>query len=241
MNRTAVLLTALALGAFPAGAALAQLAPASNAPIDVTADQLLAQNQQCVATWKGAVEARQGTSRLRADTLSIYEKVGAGPSQGQGASLGAATGKCGSDPEKLVADGSVYYATPQEVVKGDHAVYLAETKTITVTGDVVISQGKNVIVGNTAGDQHRYRPGDHGIGRPRGAAAGPRAGGDLSELDPVRRPHPVNAGQALMPDSAESARAAPRRASPAIRRTRDCSPNPSASRSAAGRWSPTSA
>ncbi|HXQ45985.1 MAG TPA: LptA/OstA family protein [Caulobacteraceae bacterium] len=149
MNRTAVLLTALALGAFPAGAALAQLAPASNAPIDVTADQLLAQNQQCVATWKGAVEARQGTSRLRADTLSIYEKVGAGPSQGQGASLGAATGKCGSDPEKLVADGSVYYATPQEVVKGDHAVYLAETKTITVTGDVVISQGKNVIVGNT--------------------------------------------------------------------------------------------
>jgi lipopolysaccharide export system protein LptA len=149
MNRTAVLLSALALGAVPAGVALAQLAPASNAPIDVSADQLVAQNQQCVATWKGAVEARQGTSRLRADTLSIYEKVGAGPSQNQPTSVGPVSGKCGSDPQKLVADGSVYYATPQEVVKGDHAVYLAETKTITVTGDVVISQGKNVIVGNT--------------------------------------------------------------------------------------------
>jgi lipopolysaccharide export system protein LptA len=149
MNRTAVLLSALALSAFPAGAALAQLAPASNAPIDVSADQLVAQNQQCVATWKGAVEARQGTSRLRADTLSIYEKVGAGTNQGQPPSVGAVSGKCGSDPQKLVADGSVYYATPQEVVKGDHAVYLAESKTITVTGDVVISQGKNVIVGNT--------------------------------------------------------------------------------------------
>src|SRR5580704_3380078 len=126
MNRTAVLLSALALSAFPAGAALAQLAPASNAPIDVSADQLVAQNQQCVATWKGSVEAKQGTSRLRADTLTIYEKVGAGPSQPQAQGVGGVSGKCGSDPEKLIADGSVYYATPQEVVKGDHAIYVAD-------------------------------------------------------------------------------------------------------------------
>jgi lipopolysaccharide export system protein LptA len=149
MNRTVVLLTALALSALPTGAALAQLAPASNTPIDVEADQLVAQNQQCVATWKGSVEAKQGTSRLRADTLTIYEKVGAGPSQPQAQGVGGVSGKCGSDPEKLIADGSVYYATPQEVVKGDHAIYVADTKTITVTGDVVISQGKNVVVGNT--------------------------------------------------------------------------------------------
>ena len=143
MNRTAAVLIALALGASPAGAAWAQLAPASNAPIDVEADQLMAQNQQCVATWKGSVEARQGTSRLRADTLSLYEKVGGAPTQ----TANGVSSKCG-DPVKMVADGSVYYATPQEVVKGDHAVYLADSRTITVTGDVVISQGKNVIVGN---------------------------------------------------------------------------------------------
>jgi len=149
MNRTAAVLIALALSAQPAGVALAQLAPASNAPIDVTADELLAQNQQCAATWKGGVEARQGTSRLRADTLTIYEKVAAAPSQAQTQGVGGVSGKCGSDAEKLTADGSVYYATPQEVVKGDHAVYLADTRTITVTGDVVISQGKNVVVGDT--------------------------------------------------------------------------------------------
>jgi lipopolysaccharide export system protein LptA len=143
MNRTAAVLIALALGAAPAGAALAQLAPASNGPIDVEADQLLAQNQQCVATWKGSVEARQGTSRLRSDTLSLYEKVGGTGTQ----TTAGVSSKCG-DPVKMVADGSVYYTTPQEVVKGDHAVYLAENKTITVTGDVVISQGKNVVVGN---------------------------------------------------------------------------------------------
>ena len=138
-------LAALGVAAAP-GCALAQLAQGSNAPIDVTADQLVAQNQACVATWKGAVEALQGTARLRADTLSIYERPGGAGAQSQ--SIGGMQGKCGSTPEKLTADGSVYYATPQEVVKGDHAVYLADTKTISVTGDVVISQGKNVVVGD---------------------------------------------------------------------------------------------
>src|SRR5580700_6756625 len=104
MNRTAAVLIALALSAQPAGVALAQLAPASNAPIDVTADELLAQNQQCAATWKGGVEARQGTSRLRADTLTIYEKVAAGPGQAQTQGVGGVSGKCGSDAEKLTAD-----------------------------------------------------------------------------------------------------------------------------------------
>ena len=147
MNRTLAVLMAAGIFAAPAGAAFAQLAQGSNAPIDVTADQLVAKNQACVATWTGSVEALQGTARLRADTLSIYEKVGGGGGESQGAS-GIVQGKCGSTPEKLTADGSVYYATPQEIVKGDHAVYLADSKTITVTGDVVISQGKNVVVGN---------------------------------------------------------------------------------------------
>jgi lipopolysaccharide export system protein LptA len=147
MKRTVAALMAAGLIAAPGGAAFAQLAQGSNAPIDVTADQLVAQNQACTATWKGSVEALQGTARLRADTLSIYEKVGGPTNQSRGG-VGGVQGRCGSAPEKLTADGSVYYATPQEIVKGDHAIYLADSKTITVTGDVVISQGKNVIVGD---------------------------------------------------------------------------------------------
>ncbi|HLK24051.1 MAG TPA: LptA/OstA family protein [Caulobacteraceae bacterium] len=145
MQRPAVVLLILGIAAAP-GAALAQLAQGSNAPIDVSADQLVAQNHACVATWKGSVEALQGTARLRADTLSIYERPGGDAGQAQGS--GPIQGKCGSSPQKLTADGSVYYATPQQVVKGDHAVYLADSKTITVTGDVVITQGKNVVVGD---------------------------------------------------------------------------------------------
>ncbi len=47
----------------------------------------------------------------------------------------------------MEADGSVYYVTPDRVVKGDHAVYSADSKTIVVTGQVVVAQGKNVSAG----------------------------------------------------------------------------------------------
>ncbi|HEX4198807.1 MAG TPA: LptA/OstA family protein [Caulobacteraceae bacterium] len=153
MMRTAVVLSALGLvaglGASLAAPALAQLSPQSNAPIDVTGDQLEAQPQQCLAIYRGNVEALQGTSRLRTDVLDLYARQGA-PTQQSGAGAGvtgAVASKCGA-LERMEAHGSVYYVTPSEVVKGDDAVYLADAKTITVTGDVVVSQGKNVVVGN---------------------------------------------------------------------------------------------
>lgn len=157
MMRTAVVLSALGpVAAIVAGLAvglaapaLAQLSPQSNAPIDVTGDQLEAQPQQCLAIYRGNVEALQGTSRLRTDVLDLYAKPSPAdahpapaPSDG-----GAVSSKCGA-LERMEAHGSVYYVTPSEVVKGDDAVYLADSKTITVTGDVVVSQGKNVVVGN---------------------------------------------------------------------------------------------
>ncbi len=142
MMRTAVVLSVFSLAAAPA---FAQLSSGSNGPVDVTADQLEAQPQQCLAIYRGNVEALQGTSRLRTNLLNIYAK--AGPAQAQTAPGGGPTSKCGA-LDRMEAHGSVYYVTPSEVVKGDDAVYLADAKTITLTGDVVISQGKNVVVGN---------------------------------------------------------------------------------------------
>jgi lipopolysaccharide export system protein LptA len=152
MMRTAVVLSALSLVAGLAvglaAPALAQLSPQSNGPIDVTGDQLEAQPQQCLAIYRGNVEALQGTSRLRTDVLNLYAKPAAPDAHPAAASPdGAVSTKCGA-LDRMEAHGSVYYVTPSEVVKGDDAVYLADSKTITVTGDVVVSQGKNVVVGN---------------------------------------------------------------------------------------------
>jgi lipopolysaccharide export system protein LptA len=149
MMRTAVVLSVLGLAVGFSAPASAQLSGSSNGPIDVTGDQLEAQPQQCLAIYRGNVEALQGTSRLRTDVLNLYAKPDANPhpAPAAGAGAGAPSSKCGA-LERMEAHGSVYYVTPGQVVKGDDAVYLADAKTITVTGDVVVSQGKNVVVGN---------------------------------------------------------------------------------------------
>ena len=134
MNRLTALFALIALAA--PSAAGAQLAAASKAPVDVTADQLVVENSECRASYKGAAEALQDTSRLRADTITIFNKVGGRTNSNGGPSCGQL--------DRMEADGSVYYVTPDRVVKGDHAVYSADSKTITVTGQVVVAQGKNV-------------------------------------------------------------------------------------------------
>ena len=144
MMRTAVVLSVFSLAAGFFAPALAQLSSSSNSPVDVTSDQLEAQPQQCLAVYRGNVEALQGTSRLRTDVLDIYAKSAP---EAHPAAAGGVSTKCGA-LDRMEAHGSVYYMTPSEVVKGDEAVYLADAKTITLTGDVVVSQGKNVVVGN---------------------------------------------------------------------------------------------
>jgi lipopolysaccharide export system protein LptA len=161
MNRSAAHSNRLPMAAHPlaimavaatlavAGAAFAQLAPSSsNAPVDVTADQLEVQNQKCVAIYSGDAEALQATARLRANVINIYFKAlppHAGDQPGKGAT-GASQTNCGQ-LDRMEADGAVYYVTPDQVVKGDHGVYSADTKTIVVTGDVVVAQGRNVSSG----------------------------------------------------------------------------------------------
>ena len=58
------------LAAHPAAAQIG--GTKSDAPIDITADELEVQQGQCVSVWKGSAEALQDTSRLRADVLRAF-------------------------------------------------------------------------------------------------------------------------------------------------------------------------
>jgi lipopolysaccharide export system protein LptA len=129
-----------------AGVAVAQLAPSSNAPVDISGDQLDVQSQKCQAVYTGDAEALQDTSRLRANTINIYYKV-LPPRPGAQNDAASPGGKNCGLLDRMEADGQVYYVTPNQVVKGDHAIYTNTDKTIVVTGDVVVAQGKNVTAG----------------------------------------------------------------------------------------------
>jgi lipopolysaccharide export system protein LptA len=158
---------AIVCGLAASSPALAQLAQNSDAPLDITADELEVVNAQCQATYKGGAEALQDTSRLRADVLKIFYK----PSQG-GKSGSSGTGSnCGSLMDHMEAIGSVYYVTPQQRIHGDNAFYDAATDTITVTGDVIAVRGNDVlrgtklVINSNTGDA-QMQSGGGGRGKP---------------------------------------------------------------------------
>ena len=134
LPRIAAIVLSLAAAA---PAAAQQLGTNSRAPIDISSDHAEANNTDCVSTWTGNVEALQDNARLRSDVLKLFGSRQQRSGQG---------GSCG-DIVRMEAQGSVYYVTPQQRVKGDNAVYLASNDTITVTGDVVAVQGRNVLRG----------------------------------------------------------------------------------------------
>jgi lipopolysaccharide export system protein LptA len=191
-----ILLAGLAMTLVAAGPASAQLAQNSDAPVDISADQLEVVNTQCLATYRGAAEAMQDTARLRAEVLKVFYKTRQAPTgpqtsaaQAAGAT-GAMGGKCDSQLDRMEAIGSVYYVTPQQRVRGDSAVYEAGSDTLTLTGDVIAIQGQNVLRGSklviriSTGDAQMQSGGKGKGGRvrtviypnqqPAGAAAAPR-------------------------------------------------------------------
>jgi lipopolysaccharide export system protein LptA len=126
--------------ALAAGApAIAQVDSDSGAPVDITADALEVINSQCMSIWSGAAEALQDRTRLRADTLKTYSRKGP-------ARAGGKEGSCG-ETTRIEAIGNVYYVTPQQRVRGDHANYDVAQDQIVITGDVVAVQGENVLRG----------------------------------------------------------------------------------------------
>lgn len=77
---------------------------------------------------RGRAELTQGDSRIRADAIEA--------------------GLNGGTLNRVEASGSVYFVTPDQTIRGDRAVYTPNNDTIVLTGDVIMTQGENVITGS---------------------------------------------------------------------------------------------
>jgi len=124
MNRAGAFIFAAALMTCDAGA---QLAPeVSDAPIDITGDRLEVVDD--VATWVGNVRAVQGESILTAEKLvADLDEDGAF--------------------RKIRAVGTVRYSNGKDAISGKVGVYDAEKRTITISEEVVVTQGEQVMTG----------------------------------------------------------------------------------------------
>jgi lipopolysaccharide export system protein LptA len=128
-------------GATPAAGGIGS----SNLPIDVTSDNYDYRQPDRVGVYTGNVEAVQGTTRLRTPKLTVYfaPRDPNAPKPPPGANQDEA-----GQVERIEAEGPVHYTTPTERALGDHGTYIADGDTITLTGNVVLVQDKNVATGD---------------------------------------------------------------------------------------------
>jgi lipopolysaccharide export system protein LptA len=107
-------------------------------PIEITADRLVLEQNQQVATFYGNVDAVQGDTTLRADELRVFYT---------GSEERAASGSDQS-VRRLEADGNVVITQPGETAEGRSGVYDVAAGTMMLEGDVVLTRTQNVVRGD---------------------------------------------------------------------------------------------
>jgi lipopolysaccharide export system protein LptA len=150
----------------------------SNQPIDIESDTLVVHDREQYATFLGNVKAVQGTTTLRSKELKVHyvgggadsltgaapkpaaapapatpsatppaagDQVAAAPKPAGGGALGDG----GNQISKIEARGEVIITTDQDqTTTSDWALYDVPAQLVTVGGNVVLTQGKNVLKGD---------------------------------------------------------------------------------------------
>ncbi len=146
----------------PLAIAQAQIGDSSQ-PLDTIADRIENLDDEGRTVLTGHVDITQGDRRIMADRVEL---VWTHPEDGSR-----------GDIERVVATGHVRYFSPLQNATGDRGVYEMGSDTITLTGDVVITQGENVItttrfVSNLTSGNSNF--GEEGNGTPVRAVIYPR-------------------------------------------------------------------
>jgi lipopolysaccharide export system protein LptA len=126
-----------------------------DAPVQIEAATLEVHDKSKTATFSGNVQVVQGDTTMRCRSLVVFygQEVGLGET-GSGEPTTATTGKStiggskgAQNIRRIEARGGVTVLTKDQSASGDLGIYDLKTKTITLSGNVVVSQGQNVIHG----------------------------------------------------------------------------------------------
>jgi lipopolysaccharide transport periplasmic protein LptA len=145
LRRTAAVGLLVVLALTPAFAAeqTAKLPPnsyqglgmSSDQPIQFESEQLEVHDQDKTAVFIGHVIVRQGTTVLKTDRLTVFYQ-------------GSPTGEGPQQVSRLEAKGSVLVTSSNQTASGEAATFDTAANTILLTGNVVLTQGDNVIRGS---------------------------------------------------------------------------------------------
>jgi lipopolysaccharide export system protein LptA len=125
-----------------------------DAPVQIEAATLEVHDKSKTATFSGNVQVVQGDTTMRCRSLVVFygQEVGIGESGGEATTGTAAKSPLGGTKgaqniRRIEARGGVTVLTKDQSASGDLGIYDLKTKTITLSGNVVVSQGQNVIHG----------------------------------------------------------------------------------------------
>jgi lipopolysaccharide export system protein LptA len=124
-----------------------------DAPVQIEAATLEVHDKSKTATFSGNVQVVQGDTTMRCRSLVVFygQELGIGDAAGAPTTaaikspLGAPKGA--QNIRRIEARGAVTVITKDQSASGDLGIYDLKTKTITLSGNVVVSQGQNVIHG----------------------------------------------------------------------------------------------
>jgi lipopolysaccharide export system protein LptA len=140
-------------------------------PIQIDAATLEVHDKEKMATFAGDVVVVQGDTTIKCQTLVVFYGAQHGPGGPTAASApppaaAASTGgrqlapQGSQDIRRIEARGGVTVISKDQNATGDLGIYDLKKKSITLTGNVVVSQGKNVLHGDkvvvdtTTGNAH---------------------------------------------------------------------------------------
>ena len=109
----------------------------NKSPIQIEADRLEVIDKKAMAIFQGNVKVVQGESVLKADKLKVfYNKGPKGKKATQGNSI-----------KKLEVSGTVYIRSENNEATSDHGSFNMITEDVELVGNVVLTQGKNIMTG----------------------------------------------------------------------------------------------
>lgn len=203
------------------------LTESSKDPIDIESDVLVVHDKQKYATFSGNVKAVQGTTTLHAKELNVHyvggDNLATGAKKEGGDQTapatkvadaqggGGAAAKKDAQITKIEAKGEVVITSEDDqTTTSDWAIYDLPAQQVTVGGNVVLTQGKNVLKGDrlvidlTTGESRFENTGNAATGGRIRALFMPKQEGAKDAKSDDAKPGDTKSGDATAEDAAPS-------------------------------------
>jgi len=149
--------------AFSAASAPAQKAQVSSAPpnalqgfsqnrdqpVKIQADKLEVHDKDKIATFTGNVHVTQGDTEMRSKVLVVFYEDSSKTPGAPGAKAAPAPAGAGDQQQirRIEATGGVRVIQKDQNATGDNGTFDVQSNTMTLTGNVVVTRGKDVVRG----------------------------------------------------------------------------------------------